>query len=183
MDTQGSAAVRPWVERAGAIFPTVIDSENHLSQLYGYKIVPNVIVLDENGVIRYRKFSFSIGNEADADAIQQLLDGKVEQIETQSYLAPYQLSQTERELVETRMRLGTEFFRQDKRDAAIAEWKAALRRDPENFTIRKQIWMAEYPERFHPTIDYPWQQAQLERERAAEITAGVCSPDGCPLPG
>jgi len=156
VDAQGAEAVRPWVHRAGTTFPTLIDSENRLSQLYGYKIVPNVIFLDEAGIIRYRKFGFSIGSEADANAIQQLLDGEVEQIETASSAAPYQLSAAERELVETRMRLGGEFFRQGKRDAAVAEWRAALRRDPENFTIRKQIWMAEYPERFHPAIDYPW---------------------------
>jgi len=42
--------------------------------------------------------------------------------------------------------------------------------------------MAAYPERFHPTIAFAWQQGQLAREREAEITAGICGPDGCPLP-
>ena len=183
IDTHGPEAVRPWVQRAGATFPTVIDSENRLSQLYGYKVVPNVIVLDEDGVIRYRKFGFNIASAADVNAIQRLVDGDVEQIETESSMAPYQLSETEHELVETRMRLGAEFFRQGERDAAIVEWKEALRHDPGNFTIRKQIWMAQHPERFHPTIDYQWQQVQLELERAAETAAGICGPDGCPLPG
>ncbi len=80
------------------------------------------------------------------------------------------------------MRLGAELFRRGARDAAVAEWRGALRLDPENLTIRKQVWMAEHPERFHPAIDFAWQQEQLARERAAEVAAGVCGPDGCPPP-
>jgi tetratricopeptide (TPR) repeat protein len=97
-------------------------------------------------------------------------------------VAPYQLSATERELVETRLQRGAELFHRGAHNEAVAEWKAALRRDPENLTIRKQIWMAEHPEQFHPTIDFEWQKGQLERERAAEIAEGICGPDGCPLP-
>lgn len=43
-------------------------------------------------------------------------------------------------------------------------------------------WMAEHPERFHPTIDFAWQQGLLASERAEEIVASICGPDGCPLP-
>jgi hypothetical protein len=57
-----------------------------------------------------------------------------------------------------------------------------LRLDPENFLIRKQIWAVEYPEKFHPTIDFVWQETQLRAEREAEIAAGICGPDGCPVP-
>jgi hypothetical protein len=42
--------------------------------------------------------------------------------------------------------------------------------------------MATYPEKFHPTIDFAWQQWQLGREREAELARGICGPDGCPLP-
>jgi len=44
------------------------------------------------------------------------------------------------------------------------------------------IWAAEHPERFHPTIDAGWQAEQMARERAEEVAAGICGPDGCPLP-
>ena len=184
MDAQGADAARPWVEAAGASFPTVVDSENRLAALYGYKLIPNGIFLDAEGVIRYRKFGgFSIDNEGDVAAVQRLLDGEAEQIEAESGGAPYELGATERELVETRMRLGAELFRRGATGEAVAEWQRALRLDPENLTIRKQVWMAEHPEKFHPTIDFAWQQEQLRRERAAEIAEGVCGPDGCPIPG
>ncbi len=161
----------------------MVDSENRLAQPYGYKLIPNGIVLDEAGVIRYQKFGgFNVENQVDIDAIQRLIAGQVEQIATESSVAAYHLSETERMLVETQLRLGAELFRRGARNEAVAEWKAALQRDPENLTIRKQIWMAEHPDRFHPTIDVVWQKQQLERERAEEIAAGICGPDGCPLP-
>jgi hypothetical protein len=111
-----------------------------------------------------------------------LIDGQVEQIAAESTVAAYHLSETERMLVETQLRLGAELLRRGAHNEAVAEWKAALRHDPENLTIRKQIWMAEHPERFHPTIDFEWQKGQLERERSEEIAQGICGPDGCPLP-
>jgi len=184
VDAQGPEAARPWAEAAGATFTTVVDRENRLAALYDYKLVPNGIFLDERGIVRYAKIGgFSVENAADVDAIQRLIDGEVEQIAVESRAAPYQLGTTERELVETRMRLGTELFRRGAREEAVAEWQRALRLDPENLTIRKQIWMARYPEKFHPTIDFAWQTGQLRREREEELAAGICGPDGCPLPG
>jgi len=184
VDTQGPEAARPWVEAAGATFTTVVDRENRLAALYDYKLVPNGIVLDERGIVRYAKIGgFSVENAADVDAVQRLIDGDVAQIETEARAVPYRLGATERELVEARMRLGGELFRRGAREEAVAEWRRALRLDPENLTIRKQIWMAKYPEKFHPTIDFAWQTGQLRREREEELAAGICGPDGCPLPG
>jgi hypothetical protein len=183
VDTQGAEAARPWHEQGGATFPTVVDRENILAQLYGYKLIPNGIFLDEAGIIRYRKFGgFNIESADDVNAIERLIDGDATQIETEAKDAPYHLSDVERDLVETRMRLGAELFARGAHAAAIAEWQQALHRDPENLTIRKQIWMARYPEKFHPTIDFDWQKGQLDREREAEIAEGICGPDGCPLP-
>jgi len=183
VDAQGAAGVRPWTERAGATFPTVVDRDNALATLYEYKLVPNGIFLDAAGSIRYRKFGgFSAGNAADIAAIQRLIDGEVVQIDSDQAKAAYQLGAAERAFVEARMRLGAEYFGRGAHSQAIAEWQQALHLDPENLTIRKQIWMATYPEKFHPTIDFDWQRGQLARERAAEIARGICGPDGCPLP-
>ena len=60
--------------------------------------------------------------------------------------------------------LGTALYQQDKVQEALAWWRSALARDPRNFTVRKQIWMAEHPERFYPETDLAWQQEQLKRE-------------------
>lgn len=183
MDTQGAEAARPWHERAGATFPTVVDRDNTLAAIYDYKLIPNGIFLDEDGVICYRKYGgFNIENAADVEAIQRLIDGEVGQIEIDAKDAPYHLSATERALVDTRMRLGAELFAHGAQPEAVTEWTEALHLDPENLTIRKQIWMADYPEKFHPTIDFDWQKGQLARERTEAIARGICGPDGCPLP-
>lgn len=183
MDNQGADAARPWTEKAGATYPTVVDRDNTLAAIYDYKLIPNGLFLDEAGIIRYRKFGgFNIENAADVDAIQQLIDGEVTQIALDAKDAPYHLSETERALIDARMRLGAELFARGAQTDAVAEWKQALHLDPENLTIRKQIWMAEYPEKFHPTIDFDWQKGQLARERDEEIAQGFCGPDGCPLP-
>jgi tetratricopeptide (TPR) repeat protein len=60
--------------------------------------------------------------------------------------------------------LGTALYQQGGTAAALASWRAALALDPPNFTVRKQIWMVEHPDRFYPTIDFDWQKEQLERE-------------------
>jgi len=183
VDTQGMEAVRPWTARAGATYPTVVDRENTLAALYDYKLVPNGIFLDAAGIIRYRKFGgFSVENAADVAAIQRLIDGEVVEIEADQPEAAYQLGEAARALVHARMHRGAEYFAQGAPADAVAAWTQALHLDPQNLTIRKQIWMAAYPERFHPTIDFAWQQGQLAREREAELAAGICGPDGCPLP-
>lgn len=92
------------------------------------------------------------------------------------------LRPVEREFVATKVRLGRLLDERGRRADAVAEWRGALRLDPENFLIRKQIWAAEHPEKFHPEIDLAWQQEQLRQERAEEVAAGICGPDGCPLP-
>lgn len=171
------------MEAAGATFPTLIDTENLLADLYGYKAIPNGILLDEECIVRYRKFGgFSVENENDLIAVQRFARNEVEQIEPETSAAPYELGLLERDLVRTRMRLGSELHRRGARDEAVKEWETALKLDPENLTIRKQIWMCRHPERFHPEIDFEWQKRQLERERSEEVAQGICGPEGCPLP-
>lgn len=53
---------------------------------------------------------------------------------------------------------------------ALDAWRRALRLDPANFTVRKQIWRAENPERFYPEIDHEWQKEQLAREGYAPVS-------------
>src|SRR5207244_9381040 len=52
----------------------------------------------------------------------------------------------------SRFGLGTALYQQGRIAQALASWRAALELDPANFTVRKQIWMIEHPEKFYPTI-------------------------------
>ncbi len=183
LETQGADAATPWVQRAGATYPAVVDQNNLLSSALDFKAVPNGVFLGENGTIRYAKYGgFSIESPEDTETIRKLIHGEIVQQTRATDPAAYTLTSTERELVETRVRLGSELLSRGDKEGALAEWRKALDMDPENLVIRKQIWALRYPERFHPAIDWEWQKQQLRQEREEEIAKGVCGPDGCPLP-
>ena len=69
-----------------------------------------------------------------------------------------------------------------KLDQAADLMSKALRHDPANYTIRKQIWALEHPGKFHPVIDFDWQKAQLQREHAEETAAGWFDETGAFIP-
>jgi tetratricopeptide (TPR) repeat protein len=183
VETQGADAARLWVEKSGGAHPTVVDEHNLLGRLLDFKRVPNGVFLDEQGTIRYAKYGgFSVDQPEDVETIQRLIDGEIAQQAATETEAPYALSSIESQLIETRLRLGSELLARGESEGALAEWRKALEMDPENFVIRKQIWAVRYPEKFYPTIDFDWQGEQLRRDREEEIARGVCGPDGCPLP-
>mgnify|MGYP001228762340 CR=1 FL=1 len=55
MDAQGADRARPYVEAAGATFTTLMDEDNLLGQLYGFKAIPNGLLIDERGLLRYKR--------------------------------------------------------------------------------------------------------------------------------
>lgn len=63
---------------------------------------------------------------------------------------------------------GTALARLGRGGEALAAWKRALALDPANFVVRKQIWAHRHPEKFWPTIDLDWQQAEMAREQAGQ---------------
>jgi hypothetical protein len=183
VDPGGPEQPRPFVEAAGATFPVLVDSTGLTSAALGFKVVPNGILVDEEGIVRYRKDgSFSNANPDDRAALERFARGEDPGASPDGGAQPYQLGALEQELVQTKMELGRLLEAAGRRAEAIARWREALHLDPENKTIRKAIWAVEHPERFHPTIDAEWQVEQLARERDEEIAAGICGPDGCPLP-
>jgi hypothetical protein len=182
MEHTGGDAARPFVEHAGATFPTVIDEHGVTVSALEFRLVPNGVLVDTDGTIRYAKFGgFRVENDEDREAVERFARGE-DPGPGPDVADPYTLSAVERELIETKLRLGRMLDSAGRREDAIREWESALHRDPENLVIRKQIWLARYPEKFHPVIDKSWQKTQLEQERAAEIAAGICGPDGCPIP-
>ena len=183
---QGAAAVRPWHEQAHAAFTTVVDPENALARLHGAKVVPNGIFIAPDGTIRMKVIGgFDVAKPEHPEAVMKLLRGE-EAVSQPSISAedPGTLDATEQELVATKLRLGHALLALGQRAEAVAEWRWALYYDPDNFTIRKQIWVLEHPDKFAPTIDFDWQKVQFdaEREEEARLRAAGCGPDGCVLP-
>jgi hypothetical protein len=186
VDVQGAAAARPWLERARAAFTTVVDSENVLARRHEAKVVPNGLFIAPDVTLRLKVIGgFDVAKPEYPEAVRKLIQGEAETIAVtgSAKLVP-RLGPTEQKLVATKLRLGQSLLALGQSDAAVAEWRWALFYDPDNFTIRKQIWMLEHPERFSPTIDLDWQKATLarEREEEARLRAAGCGPDGCRLP-
>ncbi len=183
VDPTGPDAPRPYLKAAGVTFPATVDATGATSVAFGFQVVPNGILVDASGVIRFRMDGgFSSARAEHRDLVRAFARGEDVAAGPALTALPYNLAAMELELVRTKMALGHELAATGRPDAAIAEWTDALHLDPENRTIRKAIWAIRFPERFHPIIDTPWQAAQLATERAAEIAAGYCGPDGCPLP-
>ena len=182
LEHTGAEAATPYVEQANTTFPTLVDEQGVTSTLFGFKVVPNGVLVDEQGIIRYARFGrFSIDNAEDVAVVERFLEGS-EPGKSPAGEGGYSLEPLQREWVATKLRLGRLLDSLGRHDEAVTEWRAALHLDPQNFVIRKQIWAAQHPEKFHPTIDLQWQKGQLEQERREEVTLGVCGPDGCPLP-
>lgn len=148
-----------------------------------YNAIPNGILLDEEGIVRYKLLGgFSIDRSEHVDAVRRLIDGEIEQIDEEASSNLTSDQALRRELSDTKFALGVEYLRRDRTDDALAQLQSALELNPDNFVIRKQIWAIKFPEKFHPTIDWAWQKEQLTKERDEEAKRKAdCGPDGCAL--
>jgi len=182
-DIGGAAAARPFHEVAKASFTTIVDSENALGRALDYKIIPNGLFVDEHGFLQGKWLSFAVDRAECLAAVEQFRQGTmvpfehVPQTPLTSTMTPL-----DRELVATQVRLGAALKELGHDHEAANEWAKALRSDPSNFVLRKQIWLLRFPERFHPTIDFTWQKEQLAREHAEEAWRRKnCEGDSCDL--
>ena len=163
LDAQGGDRVRPYVERASATFTTVVDEENLLSRIYGFKAVPNGLLVDEDGVLRYREFGgFDIRKADTADLLDRWARGE--------RLGPPASGDEETTRVRDHARSmkhfqeGLELYRAGRVPEAMASWREGVGISPENWVIRKQIWAVEHPDRFYDgRVDYDWQREQVEK--------------------
>jgi hypothetical protein len=163
IDAQGGDKARPYVERASATFTTVVDEENLLSRLYGFKAIPNGLLIDECGVIRYKEFGgFDIREARTADLLERWArggpwDAPALSAEDEAVTADHARSMMH-------FQEGLELYRAGRASEAMARWREGVRISPENWVIRKQIWAVEHPDRFYgPSVDYDWQREQVEK--------------------
>lgn len=74
MDAQGPKMVRGFTDAAGVTFPAAVDRAQGLWELYGFGVVPNGFLVDEEGILRYAKVGgFEVRNPEDAKAIEDLI--------------------------------------------------------------------------------------------------------------
>ncbi|WP_139368196.1 thioredoxin family protein [Evansella clarkii] len=186
VDIQGPEVVKPYVKDTK--FTTVVDSGNEMANYFGFKIVPNGVFVDERGYIRLIKQGFRIKEKTHYEAVEKLILNEAEIVVLDdSYYNPKSgPSEIERQLSETKFKLGMEYYRNGKKEEALNELDEALMLDTDNFLIRKQRWYIRHPEKFSPMIDTEWQQEQLEKEKQEEADLKNrmdCDPEGCVIPG
>jgi len=164
IDFQGPELPRPYVEQANATFTTVLDAENVLGDLFGFKAIPNAIFVDEAGVIRYTKYGgFEIRKPefrqlAERFAASPDLDELRQQAED-----PTGFESTE---AQEHYRRGLQLYSQGDVPAALAEWCQGVALEPDNWIIRKQVWAIENPDRFYAgDVDFDWQREQIAQNR------------------
>ena len=163
MDAQGSDKARPYVEKAGATFTTLVDQENRLGEMFGFKLIPNGILIDEQGVIRYMKQGgFDIRNADTEDIVDRWAVGSdIDEPTPVADLEDHADGRTESMKL---FREGLRLYQRGDLDPAVASWREALAMDPGNYIIRKQIWAVENPDRFYTgDVDYAWQREQTAK--------------------
>ncbi len=183
VDIQGAEVAKPYAQDLP--FTTVVDTENKLANLFGFKIVPNGIFVDKEGIIRLIKQGFQVSQANHVEALEKLVTGVVDKVELDdTYYEPKHIA-LEAQLAQTKFKLGMEYSKNGKKEEALKELDEALLLDPDNFLIRKQRWYIRHPEKFSPTIDIEWQQEQLTKEKEEESKRqGLdCGPEGCIIPG
>lgn len=164
IDFQGPELPRPYVETANATFTTVVDADNQLGDLFGFRAIPNGVFVDESGVIRYAKYG---GFEVRKPEFRQLAEHFAAEPDIQELQAQADdANQFASSDAQEHYRRGLELYGDGQVDAALAEWRAGVALEPENWIIRKQIWAIENPDRFYAgDVDFDWQREQIAQDR------------------
>ena len=161
MDAQGADAARPYAEPTLETFPTVIDAENLLGDTFGFKAIPNGVMISADGRL---EGSIAGGFEIRQDKTRELVEGW---LDADDAAIPEDESDHEWSAEAlTLFREAGAAVRQGERDRAIKLLKQAFPLEPDNLIIRKQLWAIEHPEKFYEgDVDYGWQREQLEAGR------------------
>ncbi len=162
IDAQSPDVPRSYVERAGATFTTLVDRENLLSDLYGFRAIPNGFLIDEQGIVRYSRLSgFDIRRHETAEVLERWLSAGSPVTGGDEPKDSLGAGHAEANAI---FRDGLEHYRAGRTAEAIARWRQGLELDPANYLIRKQIWAVENPDKFYDgDVDYGWQREQTAR--------------------
>lgn len=164
VDLQGADKVRPFHAAAKARFTTVVDETNRLSELFGFKAVPNGMLIDEEGRLVYKRFSgFDIRKPETAEIVKLFL-AKGDLTSEHAGVTPSRDGMTVASM--NYFRKGLAMLKAGDREGAVAVWREGIKAEPDNWLMRKQLWALENPEKFYAgPIDFAWQKTQVEAGR------------------
>lgn len=146
-----------------------MDQHNQIGKAYNLKYVPVGIVLDEQGRLARPVGSVNIDDEVFRAELAAWATSGAIPAAWQAMPGggrPQPLTLAERE-ADARFQLAIVLLERESQAEAVGQLKQAVRLDPQNWLIRKQLWALEAPEAFYSgAVDYDWQKAQMEREAA-----------------
>ena len=155
VDLQGPDKARPYHEQAGAEFVTVVDDENALARIFGYRAIPNGIFVDEEGKLQFQQYGgFDIKKDETAGLVFAFISGgQVLKLSQATFDGP----------ASDHFERGLAHYQSAEIVQARAVWRAGIALDPENWNMRKQLWAIENPDKFYAgKVDYSWQREQIE---------------------
>ena len=158
VDLQGPEKSRPYHEQAGAEFVTVVDEENSLARIFGYRAIPNGILIDEEGILRFQQYGgFDIKKDETRALVSAFIsDGQVSKQSDTRFGGP----------ASDHFERGLAHYHDGDIEQARSVWREGIALDPENWNMRKQLWAIENPEKFYSgKVDYDWQRKQIEQGR------------------
>ncbi|HIN15032.1 MAG TPA: hypothetical protein EYM69_05290 [Dehalococcoidia bacterium] len=155
VDLQGPDKARPYHEQAGAEFVTVVDEENSLARIFGYRAIPNGIFVDEEGKLQFQQYGgFDIKKDETAGLVFAFISGgQVLKLSQATFDGP----------ASDHFERGLTHYQSGEIVQARSVWRAGIALDPENWNMRKQLWAIENPDKFYAgKVDYSWQREQIE---------------------
>ena len=158
IDLQGPDKSRPYHEQAGAEFVTVVDEENSLARIFGYRAIPNGILVDEEGILQFQQYGgFDIKKDETRGLVTAFIsDGQISKQSDTSFDGP----------ASDHFERGLAYYHDGDIEQARSLWREGIALDPENWNMRKQLWAIENPDRFYTgKVDYDWQREQIEQGR------------------
>jgi hypothetical protein len=162
VDLQGPDLPRPFHEKAGAKFITVVDAGTIVTRTFGVRAIPNGALIDEDGILRYSLYGgFDIRKPATKKLVSDfLLNGEV----TLTYETPVQGAVDVASL--DHFERGLELYGSGDLEGAAVIWREGMELEPDHWNMRKQLWAIEHPDRFYDgDVDYDWQKVQVEEGR------------------
>jgi hypothetical protein len=162
VDLQGPDLPRPFHEKAGAKFTTVVDAGTIVTRTFGVRAVPNGALIDENGVLLYSLYGgFDIRKPATKRLVNDfLVNGQVQLTDDTPVKGAVDVTSVDH------FERGLELYRSGDLEGAATIWRDGMEVEPDHWNMRKQLWAIEHPDRFYDgDVDYDWQKVQIEEGR------------------
>ncbi len=160
LDFQGPEKVIPYLDEYGVKIKTYIDIDNSSGLLFGFKVVPNLLIFDEDLILKFKCIAnINILKHEHKLLVENWLD--TGNLESLNNINSKPASIPAKESVNI-LREGNQILETGQGDAKQL-LKNMVSDDPENFIFRKQYWAINNPEKFYSgKIDTAWQRKKLE---------------------